>query len=232
MKLKSQIKQGRQVIVNAVNLYVKIFMKKSFLFLFFSGSALLFLLFINPNRLNATTKSVCIDPGHGGSDIGTSNNEILEKKLNLEVANRLAALLTSNGYTIYQTRTDDSTLSNNDRYTFCNSRGASILVSIHHNGSTNLSIDYSLGLYMKKVDVYLARSIVNAVSSGLGTDNHGISRFASGVLLKAKMPAAISEGFFLTNTEEYNILNSTTIDRRQDEAQALYNGIVNYFSTH
>ena len=203
-------------------------MKKSSLFV----SVLLLLTLISPKSLNAATKSVCIDAGHGGSDIGTSNNEILEKDLNLEIANRLAVLLTSNGYTFYQTRTDDSTLSNNDRYTFCNSKGASILVSIHHNGSTNSSTDYSLGLYMKKVDVDLARSIVNAVSSGLGTDNHGISRYASGVLLKAKMPAAMSEGFFLTNTEEYNLLHSTTIDRRQEEAQALYNGVVNYFASH
>ncbi|OGE13935.1 hypothetical protein A3F00_05220 [Candidatus Daviesbacteria bacterium RIFCSPHIGHO2_12_FULL_37_11] len=207
-------------------------MKKSFLLISLFIPVISVLLFISPKNLNAATKSVCIDPGHGGSDIGTSNNEILEKKLNLEVANRLAALLTSNDYTVYQTRIDDSTLSNNYRYTFCNNRGASILVSIHHNGSKDSSLDYSLGLYMKKVDVDLARSIVNAVSAGLDTDNHGISRFASGVLLKAKMPAAMSEGFFLTNTEEYNLLHSATIDRRQEEAQVLYNGIVNYFSSH
>lgn len=215
-------------------------MKKSFLFASFFASVLLLLLHLNPvfargkppSPPPTILNSVCIDAGHGGTDIGTSNNEILEKDLNLDVANRLAALLTNNGYTVYQTRTDDSTLSNNYRYTFCNSEGASILVSIHHNGSTDSSLDYSLGLYMKKDDVDLATSIVNAVSAGLGTDNHGISRFASGVLLKAKMPAAISEGFFLTNTEEYNLLNSTTIDRRQDEAQALYNGIVNYFASH
>lgn len=192
--------------------------------------SLLFLLINLSRSASAAGKSVCIDPGHGGTDIGTSNNGILEKDLNLDVANRLAVLATQSGLTIYQTRTGNQTLSNNDRYTFCNNRGANILVSIHHNGSTNSSLDYSLGLYMKKVDVDLARSIVNTVSVGLGTDNHGTSRYASGVLLKAKMPAAMSEGFFLTNTEEYNLLQSTTVDHRQEEAQALYNGIVNYFS--
>jgi len=207
-------------------------MKKSFLFISFFSSILLLLLLITPKSLNAATKSVCIDPGHGGSDVGTSNNEILEKNLNLDVANRLAVLATQSGLTVYQTRIGDQTLSNNDRYTFCNNRGANILISIHHNGSKDPALDYSLGLYMKKVDVDLARSIVNAVSNGLGTDNHGISRFASGVLLKAKMPAAMSEGFFLTNTDEYNQLRSTTVDRRQDEAQALYNGILNYFASH
>ena len=208
-------------------------MNKFFLITFLILVTLLTLSLTNPQTINASTKSVCIDPGHGGSDTGAVNSSITEKALNLDVANRLASLLSSNGYTVYQTRTDDTTtLSNNDRYTFCNSKGASILLSVHHNGSTNISLDYSQALYMKKIDVDLAKAIVNAVSAKLGTSNHGISRFASGVLLKAKMPATISEGFFLTNADEFNLLNSTSVDRRQDEAQALYNGILSYFSSH
>ena len=85
---------------------------------------------------------------------------------------------------------------------------------------------------MKKTDVDLAKIIVNSVSSRLGTENRGISRFASGVLLKAKMPAAMSEAFFLTSTYEYSLLTGSTVDRRQDEAQALLVGVTAYFSTH
>ena len=207
-------------------------MNKLFTIILVTVVALLVPSFITPQSIKASVKSVCVDPGHGGSDTGAINGSLTEKTLNLDIANRLANLLSYNGYTVYQTRTDDTTLSNNDRYTFCNSRGANILVSIHHNGSTNTSLDYSQALYMKKIDVDLAKAIVNSVSAKLGTDNHGISRFASGVLLKAKMPAAISESFFLTSTYEYNLLNSSIVDRRQDEAQAVYEGIVNYFASH
>ncbi len=179
---------------------------------------------------SAATTSVCLDPGHGGTDPGTSNGGILEKDLNLDVTNRLAALLTANGYTVYQTRTGDQTLSNNDRYTFCNAKQATILVSVHHNGSTNPSIDYSLGLYMKRSDVPLATAVVDAVSTGLGTPNNGIRKFSSGVLIKSNMPATISEGFFLTSSAEYTLLtNPDGPDRRQQEAEALYRGIANYF---
>jgi N-acetylmuramoyl-L-alanine amidase len=83
---------------------------------------------------------------------------------------------------------------------------------------------------MKKTDVPLATALVGAVSSGLGTPNAGVRRFASGVLLKSKMPAAISEGFFLTSTYEYNRLTQGPDDRRQAEAQALYAGIETYFA--
>ncbi len=84
---------------------------------------------------------------------------------------------------------------------------------------------------MKKSDVDLAKAIVNSVSTELKTKNNAISRFASGVLLKTKMPAAISEAFFLTNTGEYNMLKDPAIDRRQDEAQALFDAIANYFAS-
>jgi N-acetylmuramoyl-L-alanine amidase len=179
-----------------------------------------------------TNPSVCIDPGHGGTDTGAVNGDILEKDLNLDVAGRLAMLLNNSGYIVYQTRTGDQTFSNSDRYNFCNSNNATILVSIHHDGSSDPSIDYSQALYMKKTDVDLAKVVVNGVSSKLNTTNHGISRFASGVLLKSKMPAAISEAFFLTNTAEYTMLKDPTSTRRQDEAVALYNGITNYFANH
>lgn len=193
--------------------------------------SLLFLIF-TPEKAEAASRSVCIDPGHGGADTGTSNNGILEKDLNLDIANRLAELLVKNGITFYQTRTNDNTLSNNGRYTFCNGKGAGILVSIHHNGSSDPALDYSSALYMKKTDLGLAKTIVGSVSSKLGITSRGISRYASGVLLKAKMPAAISEGFFLTSSYEYNLLNNPAVDRRQEEAQGLLDGIISYFSVH
>ena|SRR3989344_4885328 len=183
-----------------------------------------------PGGETAIPNSVCLDPGHGGSDIGAVNGDLQEKNVNLEVANKLATLLTAAGYTVFQTRTDDNTLSNAYRYNYCNSQRAAILVSIHHNGSSDSNLDYSTALYMKKPDVALAQIVVNTVSSQLGLPNHGISRFASGVLLKADMPATISEGFFLTNTVEADLIkNSNRLDQK---AQALFAAIESYFATH
>lgn len=174
--------------------------------------------------------SVCIDPGHGGSDGGASNGGIREADLNLQVADKLGAVLTNNGYTVWHTRTTDVALSNADRYNFCNSKNAAILVSVHHNGSTNPDVDYSLALYSKRADVALARAVVDAVTPATTGQNNGISRFQSGVLLKSNMPATISEGYFLTSSAELAKLNDTSRDYRQEEAQAIYQGIVNYFA--
>ena len=173
-------------------------------------------------------KSVCLDAGHGGYEIGTSNHDLLEKDVNLQVAQLLKGKLQGANYVVYMTREDDSELSNADRYNYCNSQNAAILVSIHHNGSTNPSTDYSLGLYMKKSDKALAQEVVNTVSSTLNLPNNGISRFASGVLLKSKMPSTISEGFFLTNSDEYTAIKSG--NRLEQEAEALFTAIQNYFN--
>ena len=171
--------------------------------------------------------SVCIDAGHGGTDIGTVNNDLSEKDVNLDVANRLEAKLLQTGYTAFMTRRVDETLSNAYRYNYCNSEKASILISIHHNGSTNFGVDYTAALYMKKSDVSLTEIVANKVSGQLRIPNNGIFRFASGVLLKANMPATISEGFFLTNTNEYNLIKTT--DRLDQEANALLSAVQTYF---
>ncbi|KKQ75421.1 MAG: hypothetical protein US96_C0011G0019 [Candidatus Woesebacteria bacterium GW2011_GWB1_38_5b] len=171
--------------------------------------------------------SVCVDAGHGGNDIGTENQELTEKEINLQVAQLLKEKLETVGYTVFMTRTDDSTLSNADRYNFCNAQTAAILISIHHNGSSSSAVDYSQALYMKKSDVALAQEVVNTVSTSLGIPSQGISRFASGVLLKAKMPATISEGFFLTNSTEYSLIKNN--NRLEQEAEALSAAVQNYF---
>jgi len=202
--------------------------------LFFILSCVITLLLVTPvfaakPSHQPTVKSVCIDPGHGGSDPGAVYQDLTEKAVNLDVANLLKSQLETYGYVVFMTRNDNNTtLSNADRYNFCNNKKASILVSIHHNASSNSSVDYSQALYMKKSDVQLAQTVVNSVAGSLGITNNGISRYASGVLLKANMPATISEGFFLTNTNEYNTITSG--NRLQQEATALYNAVSTFLN--
>ena len=180
-----------------------------------------------PASSTPTPKSVCIDPGHGGTDAGAVNQDLLEKNVNLDVALLLESKLQAAGFTTFMTRRDDRTLSNADRYNYCNGQRAAILVSVHHNGSTNPNVDYTMALYAKRADMNLATIVASTVSSQLALPNNGISRFASGVLLKAEMPATISEGFFLTNTNEYNLIKNS--GRLDQEANALLSAIQTYF---
>ena len=174
--------------------------------------------------------SVCIDAGHGGGDIGATNKDLLEKDVNLQVAFLLKERLKGAGHIVFMTREDDSTLSNADRYNYCDLQKAAILISIHHNGSTDPSVDYTTALYMKKKDMPLAQIVAETVSSQLDLSNHEVSSFASGVLIKSDMPATISEGFFLTNSTEYNLIKNS--NRLEQEADALFDAITTYFAAY
>ena len=176
-------------------------------------------------------QTVCLDPGHGGSDPGASNNNITERDINLTVALGVRDLLQSQGYKVYMTRTtNDPTLSNADRYHYCNNQKATIMVSIHHNYFTDTSVDYDSSLYYKPQDLALATSIVAATSSKLGLSNNGVASFQDGVLSESNMPASLSEGFFITNDAEYAKLTAPGSTRLTDEAAGIDAGIIGYFA--
>src|SRR5215216_6614852 len=185
---------------------------------------------------------VVLDAGHGGTDSGAVNTKygLTEKEQTLIVANKLESLLEGDGCTVYMTRTLNSqTLSNNDRYTYANTTGANVLVSIHMNGSTNPSTDYTTTLFGKwRKDKELAHTVFGSHSTLPAANGTGLIAtrtpysFASGVLLKSNMPATIAETVFITNDREGQLLSNGTGTRQQQIAQALRVGIEHYLATH
>ncbi|MBA3615163.1 MAG: N-acetylmuramoyl-L-alanine amidase [Actinomycetota bacterium] len=185
---------------------------------------------------------VVLDAGHGGTDPGAVNSkyDLTEMEQTLDVAKRLETLLEGDGYTVCMTRTSNSqTLSNNDRYTYANTTGADILVSIHMNGSSNPSTDYTTTLFGKwRKDKELANTVFGSLSTlpaanGTGTiATRTPYSFASGVLLKSNMPATIAETVFITNDREGQLLSNGTGARQQQIAEALRVGIEDYLTTH
>ena len=104
------------------------------------------------------------------------------------------------------------------------------MVSIHHNYFTDSSVDYDSSLYYKPQDLALATSIVGATSSKLGLSNNGVASFQDGVLWESTMPAALSEGFFITDDAEYAKLTAPGSTRLADEAVGITAGITAYFA--
>lgn len=186
---------------------------------------------------NATATSsvvnhrIVIDPGHGGADFGSIECPGLpEKAATLDIAYRLKSLLEADGAQVFLTRSDDSTKSNNGRYTLANGVGGEALISIHLNGSTNHNKNGTKGLYGKRnKDLDFTTVVHNRLKNELGVTDLGITNFASGVLLKANMPATIQETVFISNTNECLLLTNGTGNRQQQIAKSLYNGIVDWF---
>ena len=82
-------------------------------------------------------KTIVIDPGHGGTDIGAVGpTGALEKDVNLAIAKKLAALLSKKpGLNVILTREDDRFIALTDRTAIANDRGADIFIIIHTNAS-------------------------------------------------------------------------------------------------
>ncbi len=80
-------------------------------------------------------RKIVIDPGHGGVDPGASGRGgLTEKEITLDVAQRLAKRLRNgHGLQVYQTRTQDTSMSLRERAEFTNTKEADLFISIHVN---------------------------------------------------------------------------------------------------
>jgi len=91
-----------------------------------------------PTQSPATgLRTVVIDPGHGGDELGTQGAKgTQEKEVTLSVARRLRTLIESRlGLKVFLTRDDDRTMSLDDRSAFANNHRADVFLSIHANSA-------------------------------------------------------------------------------------------------
>ena len=82
---------------------------------------------------------VMLDPGHGGEDDGACSKHPLvrEKDLTLSMALQIGKKLQASGLTVSYTRTNDVTLTLDDRSRFARKAGADLFVSVHANYAGN-----------------------------------------------------------------------------------------------
>ncbi|MCH5225274.1 MAG: N-acetylmuramoyl-L-alanine amidase [Muribaculaceae bacterium] len=79
--------------------------------------------------------TVVIDAGHGGKDIGASDNGVMEKNINLKVAKQLEALIKKKlkNTSVVMTREGDSYLTLQQRADKANKARGDLFISIHTN---------------------------------------------------------------------------------------------------
>jgi N-acetylmuramoyl-L-alanine amidase len=182
-------------------------------------------------------KFIALDAGHGGDEIGAVNTTytLLEKDANLEVVKVLQAKLETAGATVVLTREGDETIATrrervNIAKAKCEALGkeCDVLVSVHHNGSSNPDTDGTLVIYNEKQDKPLAQALLNSLVSKLGTQNLGLENGGYGITVYGHLISALTEGYFLTNNLEAEQYLFGT--RKEDEAQATFDGLASYFS--
>jgi N-acetylmuramoyl-L-alanine amidase len=92
-------------------------------------------LLCGPPLTFGANRIIVIDPGHGGSNVGTHSvlDGRFEKEFTLDWAKRLKPLLETNGWTVFLTRTSDVYVTNFYRVTFAEEHHADLFISLHFN---------------------------------------------------------------------------------------------------
>jgi N-acetylmuramoyl-L-alanine amidase len=90
-----------------------------------------------PPSPSTGVRTVVIDPGHGGDELGAQGPRgTLEKEITLAVSRRLRTLIESRlGMRVFLTREDDRTISHDDRSAFANNHQADLFLSVHANAA-------------------------------------------------------------------------------------------------
>lgn len=192
--------------------------------------------------------TIIIDAGHGGEDGGTVGiNGVLEKNLNLKIAEKLYDSLTSVGIKCVLTRSEDILLydRNSDyeghkkaldmqkRLNIANEYENSIFISIHQNSYPAERYKGFQAYYSQndKRSEELALAFENAIKEKLQPTNNRTAKPSEGkiyLLEHIKSPAVLLECGFLSNSDECSLLCS---EEYQDRLVAiLSDALLSYIS--
>ena len=187
-------------------------------------------------------RTITIDAGHGGNDSGAIGpTGVTEKSVTLRVALALQKLLTSEGATVYMTRTTDTEVSPKGanasdieelqaRCDVANQHNSDIFVSIHMDSFTNGAAKGTTGYYYalgSKRSRDLADKIRSGVIDQIGTSSRGTQSCNFYVVKHTDMPATLVEVAFISNPSEEKLLSSE--EGAAKAAQGIADGIADFF---
>ena len=197
-------------------------------------------------------KLIALDAGHGGIADGAVNalTGVKEKDVNLAVAYALKQKFEGSGAQIVLTRSGNETIDSRksrvdyaiEQCKILAGRKCDILVSVHHNYNSSPLHDGTMVIYNERGDKPLAAALHDALVPLTGKDE-GYDSGGYGITVYGHLVSALTEAYYISNDWEanqylagtasstpsgYGILIGTRVDQ---EAQALYEGIRNYFSS-
>ena len=150
-----------------------------------------------------TFRTVVIDAGHGGHDLGTHSRwGGSEKMAALDTALRLEPKLRAAGFNTVLTRNADYFVPLGGRTRISNSQDNAIFVSVHFNEGPNREAHGVETYYRSKYARELAERIQSTVTSLPGVASRGVKTANYWVLRHNEYPAVLIEGGFFSNPAE------------------------------
>ena len=153
----------------------------------------------HPTNISPSTITVCIDPGHGGSAKGAvSYSGLLEKDINLMLANDIRYALTNAGFRVVMTREDDRDVDLFARPAVAIMNDCDLFVSVHHNapgpGKDPLKVRYKSVYSWNPLGQRLADSIAGRWKCVSLHANFAVTR-------NPEIPSCLIEADFITHPD-------------------------------
>lgn len=201
--------------------------------------------FLNRETL-ASGKVIIIDAGHGGIDGGAvGKSGVVEKNINLSIANMLKGYIETGGDTCIMIREVDEGLYSQqgtirskkyedlkNRKQIIKENGADILISIHLN-SFPQSQYYGAQVFYDRGDEEggkLAKLVQEELLKTLDRGNKRVEKSSDMyyILRDNNIPSILVECGFLSNPEEEGLLQD--VEYQNKISWAIYSGMQRYFS--
>lgn len=180
-------------------------------------------------------KTIVIDAGHGGSDVGAiGKNGLLEKDVTLQVALLLEDYLTEAGANVLMTRRTDVDVARPNatdaeelqaRVDVGNDNDADLFLSIHIDSFISPDA-HGTTVYIHD-DARLGKCLHDELMNRLDRTDRGVKFANFYVLRHTAMPASLVELMFISNAEEEKLLGEH--DTHVQAARALFEGLRVYF---
>ena len=194
-------------------------------------------------------KTIIVDPGHGGEDLGTVNNQfgLHESDLVLSISEYLRDMLTASGANVCMTRVQDTYIELAARADFANEQNGDALVSIHLNSLPDPSESYTMTMWGNEAkDRFLAETMLDVLRYEMAIpqyhnnepnptnpDVYILESLDSHMLKSADMPAVLVEATFLSAAWEAQAFQDGIDDgshwREVQIAEAVHTGLTEYY---
>jgi len=175
-------------------------------------------------------KTVCLDPGHGGSDFGaTTPNNHQEQYYNLDVCRRARDILSAYCKVIMTREREEDYVGLTERAEYSNRNDSDIFISYHFNSAETPADGFEI--FTTPPDNNsdkLAAKIWSAHRKQFPSQkDRGIKQASFTVISKAACPAVLVEGEFIHTLSGEAFAESE--DNRQKMAHAVADGVLSYF---
>ncbi|MCM1258354.1 MAG: N-acetylmuramoyl-L-alanine amidase [Roseburia sp.] len=180
--------------------------------------------------------TVCLDPGHGGTDPGCDYNGRVEKDDIWALAQVVKKEMEAQGIKVVMTREDNDTkVFLKERVTIANNSDADYYISLHRNKGDGYGNETWMTAGTSKIVEDLTSNVHNAVvEAGVSRDRGIKTGTETGedsdyyVLNNTTMPACLLEIGFINNAEDNNIFDT----KMEDYAKAITKAVKDTYSAY